>query len=193
MVHKQRKHKKDDVVDANVDVEPSQKLKSKSKKRKKGGPVEGEDRTSTVDPTGDSSRKRKKSKKSIHPDPSDDSDLTEQSQKSLFYVYSQSTSPETWKFNKDRQNWIIRNIWTSKVPEKYVSMVVEHLSKVQGQVRETLIESCKTVISGSDPDPPTGTDEKGSSENPNPSAQNTIGSEKAQRAGALLYALTGGS
>lgn len=40
-----------------------------SKKRKKG---EGE---------GDSARKRKKSKTSIHPDPSDDPDLTEQSRK----------------------------------------------------------------------------------------------------------------
>jgi len=73
--------KKDNVVDANVDAEPSSKTKSKSKKRKKRETIEGEDRTSTVAPTDDSPQKRKKSRKSIHPDPSDDSDLTEQSQK----------------------------------------------------------------------------------------------------------------
>lgn len=33
----------------------------------------------------------------------------------LIYIYSQSASPGTWKFNKARQNWIIRNVWTSKV------------------------------------------------------------------------------
>ena len=73
----------------------------------------------------------------------------------LIYIYSQFTSPETWKFNKARQNWIIRNVLTSKVrmrgssarylptnspllqvPEKHVPMVVEHLSKVQGRARE---------------------------------------------------------
>ena len=73
----------------------------------------------------------------------------------LTYIYSQSTSPDTWKFNKARQNWIIRNVWTSKVwdedirelhlltyfspfqvLEKYVPMVVDYLSKVQGQVKE---------------------------------------------------------
>ena len=38
----------------------------------------------------------------------------------LIYVYSQSNSPDTWKFNKARQNWIIRNVWTSKVGENRV-------------------------------------------------------------------------
>lgn len=81
---------------------------------------------------GRSTRKWKKSKQLIHLDPSDDLDLTEQSQKgayphskslalfymiaiALVYIYSHSTSLETWKFNKARQNWVVRNVWTSKV------------------------------------------------------------------------------
>lgn len=74
-----RKLANGDSVDANADVEPS--VMSKSKKRKKEAVPGGEDR-STATPMEDRSfRKRKKSKKSIHPDPSDDHDLTGQSQK----------------------------------------------------------------------------------------------------------------
>ncbi|KAF9652118.1 hypothetical protein BDM02DRAFT_3109523 [Thelephora ganbajun] len=187
---RKRKSTKDDDVDADGDAESSLESKPKTKKRKKREAVENEDNPSVVIPAEDSPRKRKKSKKPIHPDPSGDSDLTEQSQKALTYIYSQSTLPEIWKFNKARQNWIIRNVWTSKVPGKYFPMVVDYLSRVQGRVRETLIESCKKVISGSNRDPPVtqaGTDEKSLSENPNTSAPTN---EKTERAETLLYALT---
>ena len=69
------------AVDADDEVSPP-KSKSKPKKRKNGETVEGEDHASTAIPTDDhSSRKRKKSKASVHPDPSTDPNLTEQSQK----------------------------------------------------------------------------------------------------------------
>jgi len=68
-----------DDVDVNVEAEPLS--KPKSRKRKKEATAEDEGHTSTTAPVEDSSRKRKRSKKSIHSNPSDDSDLTEQSQK----------------------------------------------------------------------------------------------------------------
>ena len=176
---KKSRKRKSTNADADVDKEPSPKSTSRSKKQKQEEAIgEDEERQSTALPTEDhSSQKRKKSKASTHPNPGDDSDLTEQSQKgshsfstslqppkspttrstvtALIYVCSQSASPETWKFNKARQNWVIRNVWTSEVssgcirevhsltcfrslqiPEKYVPMVVDYLSKVQGRVRE---------------------------------------------------------
>jgi len=78
---RKRKPTNGDAVDANGDKGSLQKPRSKSKKRKEET-VEDEGQRSTPVPTEDrSSQKRKKAKASIHPDPSDDSDLTEQSQK----------------------------------------------------------------------------------------------------------------
>jgi len=79
---RKRKPTNGDAVEANGDEGSSKKSRSKSKKRKKGETVEDERHPSTPVPEGDhSSRKRKKSKASVHPDPSDDPNLTEQSQK----------------------------------------------------------------------------------------------------------------
>ncbi|KAF9780067.1 hypothetical protein BJ322DRAFT_308982 [Thelephora terrestris] len=185
---RKRKNADGDAAYGTHDAEASSTPKPKKRKKE----AAREDRA-TANPADDrSSRKRKKSKQSIHPDPSDDPELTEQSQKALSYIYSQFSSPETWKFNKARQNWIIRNVWTSKVPDKYVPMVVEYLSRVQGRVRETLVESCKIVVSGSNPEPPAsqeGTHEKSPPGNTNPSTPTTVVVEKGKRAEALLHAL----
>ena len=81
---KPQKRKPTDVdsMDANANAEPS--AMSKSKKRKKEAAVGGEDRSTAIPMEDRSSRKRKKSKKSIHLDPSDDPGLTEQSQKGFY-------------------------------------------------------------------------------------------------------------
>lgn len=177
----------DPALDA--DAEHSSKSKLKSKKRKKETIIEDEGNEATaVSAESHPSKKRKKSKRSIYPDPSDDPDLTEQSRKALVYIYSQHTSPETWKFNKARQNWIIRNIWSSKIQEKYVTMLVEYLSKVQGRVRETIIESCKEIVSGPNPEPPAGANEESSPGGANPPIETAAENEKRKRAEILLNA-----
>jgi len=183
---KPRKHK---PTKGNTSVAARSKPKSKKRKEMEGG----EHQSTSILTEGHPPRKRKKFKQPTHPDPSEDPDLTEQSQKALTYIYFQSTSPETWKFNKARQNWVIRNVWTSKVPDRYVSMVVEHLFKVQGQARETLIESCNALISGSSLESPgtqPGTNEKSSSENASPSTPEATSNEKKKWAETLLDALT---
>ena len=90
---RRRKLAKGDTIDANGGEGSLQKSRSKAKKRRKGETVEDEEHPSTPVPTDDhSSRKRKKSKASIHPDPSDDPNLTEQSQKGShpFPTFSES-------------------------------------------------------------------------------------------------------
>ena len=62
--------------------------------------------------------------------------------------------PSRWKFNKARQNWLIRNVWSSEavslfsldvwfddkmlyqVPEIYFPLVLRYLANVQGGCRE---------------------------------------------------------
>jgi len=90
---RKRKPTKDDP---NGDEESSPKPRTKSKRRKKGETIEDEEHLSTTVPAGDhSSRKRKKSKESVHPDPSDDPNLTEQSQKGLHLSHIPSESQNT--------------------------------------------------------------------------------------------------
>ena len=85
-----------DVVDADGDGETPPKSKSKSKKRKKEETIEDNEHPSTVLHTeGHSPQKRKKSKASVHPNPLDDSDLTEQSQKGSHSFPSPLQIPNT--------------------------------------------------------------------------------------------------
>ena len=130
----------DPALDASAERSSKSKLKSKKRKRETISEDEDNEATAVLAESG-SSKKRKESKRSIYPDPSDDPNLTEQSRKgpsscfkdpnsidfsatALVYIYSQHTSPETWKFNKARQNWIIRNIWSSKVGRRFSRMFV---------------------------------------------------------------------
>lgn len=76
---------KHDTANTGADTGLSSESKSKSKKRKKGEAADTQDHSTVT--TEDSSRKRKKSKKSIHPNPSDDPNLTEQSRKGSHSFY----------------------------------------------------------------------------------------------------------
>ena len=81
---RKRKYLKDDTANTNVEVESPLESESKSKKRAKREVVQGKDHHHTASAPEDSSHKRKKPKRSIHPDPSDDPELTEQSRKGLY-------------------------------------------------------------------------------------------------------------
>lgn len=65
--------------------------------------------------------------------------------------------PSKWKFNKARQNWLIRNVWAPEavsrddldsafsnvldlqLPDVYVPLVVKYLANVQGGSREVIL------------------------------------------------------
>lgn len=54
-----------------------------------------------------------------------------------------------WKFNKARQNWLLRNFFDpSLVPEAYVDVVVGYLKTVQGRARSEIETKAKEVIEG---------------------------------------------
>ncbi|KAG9219237.1 hypothetical protein CCMSSC00406_0001647 [Pleurotus cornucopiae] len=116
--------------------------KPKKKKSKKRDPSPSHETDAIEEPV---KKKRKRSK----PDPSEDEALSEQARKALIYAHSYVRYPDSWKFNKARQNWLIRNIWSDElIPETYFPMSVKYLSSVQGGIREALIQACKTLITG---------------------------------------------
>jgi len=58
-----------------------------------------------------------------YPDPAIDKSLSEQSRRALLYAYERCRGIEVWKFNKARQNWLLRNVWSEQaVPESYLRL-----------------------------------------------------------------------
>ncbi|KAF9452212.1 hypothetical protein P691DRAFT_661563 [Macrolepiota fuliginosa MF-IS2] len=98
-------------------------------------------------------RKKKRKNKTSFPDPEgdDDTGLSDQARKALGYAFSQFHDPTQWKFNKARQNWLVRNFWsTNSIPEKYEDLVIQYLSAVQGNTRENLIKACRAAMDDTD-------------------------------------------
>lgn len=72
----------------------------------------------------------------------------------LSYAFAQFRDPGHWKFNKAKQNWLVRNFWSAiavchllfmlhpilngclQIPEKYEELITKYLSAVQGNARE---------------------------------------------------------
>ncbi|KJA24535.1 hypothetical protein HYPSUDRAFT_38580 [Hypholoma sublateritium FD-334 SS-4] len=88
-------------------------------------------------------------------DPRVDSTLNGQSRKSLEYAFLQMNRPSKWKFNKARQNWLIRNVWNPEaVSDVYFPFVVKYLANMQGGSREKLKDSCENHLNPKDVTPP---------------------------------------
>jgi len=149
-----------DVEEETVKSEKKSKSKHKStgdgevmsveKKKKKKHKISG---SAAEESERSKSKKRKHSKKDTgYPDPTEDSTLNEQASKALSYARSQFSSPDSWKFNKARQNWLTRNVWSAEsIPDTYMPLVTRYLSKVQGGVRENLLKVCNATLSASAP------------------------------------------
>ncbi|KAF8450744.1 hypothetical protein L210DRAFT_2409621 [Boletus edulis BED1] len=106
-----------------------------------------------------------------YPDPAIDESLAEQSRRALSYAYERCRGIETWKFNKARQNWLLRNVWSEQavsrglslpfnvvfrviqVPENYIPLVIGYLAGISGGAREKLIEECISKTSTSEKAP----------------------------------------
>ncbi|KAI0742134.1 hypothetical protein BC629DRAFT_1740279 [Irpex lacteus] len=192
--HKKKKRKHSDPEDTiaqpdensdSVDVNESGKKHKKSKKDDK--PIEASDKP----------KKRRKHSEHGFKDPSSDESLSDQANKALSYAYAQVDTPSSWKFNKARQNWLIRNVLSEEaIPDDYVPLVNRYLSGVQGGAREALVKSCQAVIAGQseadDANPPSQVD--GSEEKPTAAPKVSFtNTAKEQRARDLVQLLTQGA
>lgn len=187
---KKRKAESEQQVDASTG-EP---LKKK-KKRKRDAMEEAE--KDTGDATAEAPPKKKKHKnKTGLADPREDTALSNQASKGLEYAFLQFHRPYKWKFNKARQNWIIRNVWSAEnVPEMYLPLVTKYLTNVQGGSRTKLIETCQSILDRpqkSEAEKAEDTEKKSSLKvpvpEPSPVEVATIGDQRA-RAQTLLDAL----
>ncbi|KAF8640080.1 hypothetical protein AX17_001320 [Amanita inopinata Kibby_2008] len=125
--------------------------KEKNKKRKVHDAVGPEDEVvAAVAPAADESQRPKKKKRKDSrriSDPNDDNALSEQARRALAYAYTQHNHPSEWKFNKARQNWLIRNVWSPKsIPDEHLPLTVWYLKNVQGRIRDALVKSCQTNL-----------------------------------------------
>ncbi|KAI0269211.1 hypothetical protein BC834DRAFT_617372 [Gloeopeniophorella convolvens] len=124
--------------------EKATRKKDKTKKSK-----DSEAKNESDDGITKKSREKKLRKKRPHLegvcDPSGDETLAEQAQKALSYAYTHCSDPPNWKFKKARQNWLIRNLWSSSIPPKYDQLLGHYMASLQGASREKLLEKCKTL------------------------------------------------
>lgn len=62
----------------------------------------------------------------------------------LAYLRQYSEDKANWKFSKQKQNWILKNL--REVPEKYEAALVDYLEGLQGSSRTRLADDLKKVI-----------------------------------------------
>ncbi|EIW82542.1 hypothetical protein CONPUDRAFT_72745 [Coniophora puteana RWD-64-598 SS2] len=121
----------------------------KTKKKRKDKSKSEPDGEANDDKSSKQKKHKKKSKKSVspYPDPLEDSSLSDQSQKGLVYAYQRAAESSDWKFNKARQNWLTRNLWSEEmVPEKYFPLVIRYLADTRGGACDALIQNCNRYL-----------------------------------------------
>ncbi|KAG1791443.1 uncharacterized protein HD556DRAFT_1386579 [Suillus plorans] len=144
-------HLNDTKVQTPEEASPDKPQQKKKKKRKAEEQLEE---------TPDS--KPFKRKKDYRPpdlpstDPSVDESLSNQSRKALSYAYARFEDQLNWKFNKAKQIWLIKRLWSEEmIPEKYFTLVTKYLADVKGGIRDNLIQMCNSVVASETPDPVT--------------------------------------
>ncbi|KAF8707909.1 hypothetical protein RHS03_03922, partial [Rhizoctonia solani] len=103
-----------------------------------------------------------KSKASAHvpipyTNPLTDESLSDFAQRGLAYAYqyaqhvslsseSERAAKQPWKFNKARQNWILRNvIEPATIPDSYLPISLIYVQNIQGGARNELKKTCKVI------------------------------------------------
>ncbi|RXW25201.1 hypothetical protein EST38_g649 [Candolleomyces aberdarensis] len=134
-VKEDKKRKKDKNKEKNSEPLAEAEVRVSSKKKSKS--------KAQLDEATTSKRKHR----SDFADPQSDESLDPQARKALEYTFTQFNDPSEWKFNKAKQNWILRNVWSSEmIPENYFPLAMEYISKIQGGSRDKLKEQCNSVL-----------------------------------------------
>ncbi|KZS97550.1 hypothetical protein SISNIDRAFT_546649 [Sistotremastrum niveocremeum HHB9708] len=156
---KKRKRGKEEALDSNENVEPSsndaepietsdvvaEPPKKKKRKEKKAGTTAAPDEPTSEPPP--KKKKKEKKPKAVPLPEVEGVELNEQSAKCLTYAHEQVVQAKSWKFNKGKQNWLIRNIWDeTQIPEGYLEITIKYLSTVQGGAREVLKKTAQSHL-----------------------------------------------
>ncbi|KDR83392.1 hypothetical protein GALMADRAFT_235499 [Galerina marginata CBS 339.88] len=135
-----------------IPTSPAESAKKGKKRKRRAEDVDDNQEagsTSLQAGTVEGPPKKKHKNRTGFADPREDTNLNNQSRKALEYAFTQMNRPSKWKFNKARQNWLIRNIWAPEaLPEVYFPLAVKYLAAVQGGSREKLTQTCQSYING---------------------------------------------
>ncbi|KAF9221940.1 hypothetical protein BS17DRAFT_809654 [Gyrodon lividus] len=132
-------------IDPEVDTTPLQEEGEMPKKHHKRETMTSHEQ---ITERSQKDKKKKHQHELPFPDPTKDGSLAEQNCKALSYAYERFRDPQSWKFNKARQNWLIRNVWSEKaIPENYVPLLTKYLADIKGSARQKLIDSCHLKVS----------------------------------------------
>lgn len=127
----------------------SENSQQKKKKKRKAEEQSGE----TPDTKPLKKKKGHRPPDLLSTDPSVDESLSGQSRKALSYAYARFEDPPNWKFNKAKQIWLIKKLWSEEmIPEKYFTLVTKYLADVKGGIRDNLIQMCNSVVALETPD-----------------------------------------
>ncbi|CAE6425448.1 unnamed protein product [Rhizoctonia solani] len=89
--------------------------------------------------------------------PLTDESLSDFAQRGLAYAYqyaqhvsltseSERAAKQPWKFNKARQNWILRNVVDpTGIPDSYLPISLLYIESIQGGARNDLKKTCKII------------------------------------------------
>ncbi|CCM02811.1 uncharacterized protein FIBRA_04923 [Fibroporia radiculosa] len=169
--HKKKRVHKEGGLSGVQEQGQTQGEQTKQEKRKRRKRVLDDSNTQMGDAAKEPEKKKSKRRKPNTHDPNEDESLSEQARKALGYAYTQFEDPTGWKFNKARQNWIVRNLWSVQaIPEIHFSLVAKYIANMQGGARDSLVKVCKDAVSSLIPDKTTLGNDKSDSTTTSPLA-----------------------
>ncbi|PRT54598.1 hypothetical protein B9G98_02218 [Wickerhamiella sorbophila] len=62
----------------------------------------------------------------------------------LAYLRQYHEDRSNWKFSKQKQNWIIKNVFT--IDKKYESALIEYVASIEGASKQRILEDCEKSI-----------------------------------------------
>lgn len=139
-----------DSAESPAQAESQKPRKSKKDKKRKKGIANAEENEEDVPESGGKHDKKKRKHRSSLPNPSEDGSLSEHARKgmsfyavsrreytlmqadhlALQYAFTQFDDTSSWKFNKARQNWLIRNVSNDEVvskPGQFLTLGTSHI------------------------------------------------------------------
>lgn len=64
----------------------------------------------------------------------------------LAYLRQYHEDRENWKFSKQKQNWILKHMFTDITDDKYSKPLIEYIGGLQGSSRNWVIDEAKEVV-----------------------------------------------
>jgi hypothetical protein len=65
----------------------------------------------------------------------------------LNYLVVWKQSKDTWKFQKSKQIWLLKNMYSvDAIPSKHFKIMKKYVKSLQGQVRERILEEALAVV-----------------------------------------------